>query len=52
MMGVNRVIFINSIGIYDQPLKAIPGLYCKGAEVYEQSSLNYTILRLRWFSKE
>jgi uncharacterized protein YbjT (DUF2867 family) len=48
--GVNRVIFISSIGIYETPLKSVLQPYRKGADVIEASGLDYTILRPEWFS--
>lgn len=41
--GVNRVIFISSIGIYETPLKSVLQPYRKGADVIESSGLDYTI---------
>lgn len=48
--GVNKVIFISSIGIYETPLKSVLQSYRKGADVIEASGLDYTILRPEWFS--
>jgi uncharacterized protein YbjT (DUF2867 family) len=48
--GVNKVIFISSIGIYETPLKPVLNPYRKGADVIEASGLDYTILRPEWFS--
>jgi uncharacterized protein YbjT (DUF2867 family) len=48
--GVRQVIFISSIGIYEQPLKAVLKPYCATADVLEASGLDYTILRPAWFT--
>jgi uncharacterized protein YbjT (DUF2867 family) len=48
--GVGKVIFISSIGIYQKPLKSVLIPYRKGADVIEESGLDYTILRPNWFS--
>ncbi|MBO2007894.1 NAD(P)H-binding protein [Hymenobacter negativus] len=48
--GVKRVIFISSIGIYEQPLKAVLKPYRAAADVLETSDLDYTILRPAWFT--
>jgi uncharacterized protein YbjT (DUF2867 family) len=50
--GVSRVIFISSIGIYDTPLKSVIQPYRKGADVFESSGLDYTILRPAWFTND
>jgi uncharacterized protein YbjT (DUF2867 family) len=47
--GVKRLIFISSIGIYDQPLKPVLRPYRKAADVIEASGTDYTILRPTWF---
>jgi uncharacterized protein YbjT (DUF2867 family) len=52
--GIKRLIFISSMGIYDE----IPGErhgsilepYCKAASVIEASGLDYTILRPAWLN--
>jgi uncharacterized protein YbjT (DUF2867 family) len=52
--GVGRLIWISSMGIYDE----VPGdkhgavldPYRKSARIIEQSSLDYTILRPAWFT--
>jgi uncharacterized protein YbjT (DUF2867 family) len=52
--GVRRLIFISSMGIYDE----VPGEkhgsvldpYRKSARVIEESDLDYTILRPAWFT--
>ncbi len=52
--GLKRLIFISSMGIYDE----IPGErhgsilepYCKAASVIEASGLDYTILRPAWLN--
>jgi uncharacterized protein YbjT (DUF2867 family) len=48
--GVNRIIAISSIGIYDDPVKSILIPYRKLADVIEASGLDYTILRPDWFT--
>lgn len=48
--GVKRVIFISSIGIYDTPLKPVLQPYRKAADVFENSDLDYTVLRPTWFT--
>ncbi|QHV96106.1 NAD(P)H-binding protein [Spirosoma endbachense] len=47
---VKKVIFISSIGIYDTPLRPVLTPYRKGADVFEASGLDYTILRPTWFT--
>jgi uncharacterized protein YbjT (DUF2867 family) len=52
--GLKRLIFISSMGIYDE----IPGErhgsilepYCKSARIIEASGLDYTILRPAWLN--
>lgn len=54
--GLRRLIFISSMGIYDE----VPGQryhsaldpYRRAAEVIEASDLDYTILRPGWFTNE
>jgi uncharacterized protein YbjT (DUF2867 family) len=48
--GVKKAIFISSIGIYDMPLRPVLTPYRKGADVFEASGLDYTILRPTWFA--
>jgi uncharacterized protein YbjT (DUF2867 family) len=48
--GVKKLIFICSIGIYDNPLKSVLKPYRKAADVIEASDLEYTILRPTWFT--
>ncbi|WP_199200187.1 NAD(P)H-binding protein [Adhaeribacter arboris] len=48
--GVNRIIAISSIGIYETPLKSVLQPYRKLADVLEASGLDYTILRPTWFT--
>ena len=48
--GVERLIFISSIGIYDVPLRPILKPYRKAADVIEASDIDYTILRPTWFT--
>jgi uncharacterized protein YbjT (DUF2867 family) len=47
---VKTVIFISSIGIYDTPLRPVLKPYRRGADVFEESGLDYTILRPTWFT--
>lgn len=49
-MGVKKLIFISSIGIYDKPLKPVLKPYRKAADIIEASNLEYTILRPTWFT--
>lgn len=49
-IGVRRLIFISSIGIYDTPLKPVLMPYRKAADVIEASDLEYTIVRPTWFT--
>jgi uncharacterized protein YbjT (DUF2867 family) len=53
---VRRLIFISSMGIYDevpgQKYGSVLGPYRKAAEVIEASDLDYTILRPGWFTNE
>lgn len=57
--GVERLIFVNSLGIYDEvpgkfgewnnrEIGAYLGPYREAADVIEASGLNYTILRAAW----
>jgi uncharacterized protein YbjT (DUF2867 family) len=48
--GVRRIIFITSIGIYNEPVRSILTPYRKAADVIEASDLDYTILRPTWFT--
>lgn len=48
--GVEKIIFISSIGIYDKPLKPVLIPYRKAADVIEAADLDYTILRPAWFT--
>lgn len=48
--SVKRLIFISSIGIYDQLLRPVLRPYRKAADVIEASDLEYTILRPTWFT--
>jgi uncharacterized protein YbjT (DUF2867 family) len=48
--GVNRIIAISSIGIYENPLRSVLVPYRKLADLIEASGLNYTILRPDWFT--
>ncbi len=49
-VGVKRLIFIASIGIYGEPVKPVLRPYRKAADVIESSDLDYTILRPTWFT--
>jgi uncharacterized protein YbjT (DUF2867 family) len=53
-VGVRRLIFISSMGIYDevpgQKYSSVLDPYRKAADVIEGSSLDYTILRPAWFT--
>jgi uncharacterized protein YbjT (DUF2867 family) len=48
--GVQRIIAISSIGIYDSPMKPVLIPYRKLADEIETSGLDYTILRPDWFT--
>jgi len=48
--GVKRVIFISSIGIYEEPVRSVLIPYRRAADVFESSNLDYTILRPTWFT--
>lgn len=61
--GVKRIIFINSLGIYDEvkgkfgewntkEIGAYLGPYRKAADLLEASTLDYTILRAAWLMDE
>lgn len=50
--GVRKLIFISSIGIYEDPVKPVLKPYRKAADVIEASDLEYTILRPTWFTDE
>jgi uncharacterized protein YbjT (DUF2867 family) len=54
--GVKRLIFISSMGIYDevpgQKYSSILDPYRKAAEVIEASDLDYTIIRPGWFNNK
>ena len=49
-LGVQRIIAISSIGIYNSPLKPVLVPYRKLADIIEASGLDYTILRPDWFT--
>lgn len=53
--GVRRLVFISSMGIYDevpgQRYKSILNPYRDSAAVIEASDLDYTILRPAWFTQ-
>lgn len=48
--GVQRIIAISSIGIYETPLRSVLVPYRKLADIIEGSGLDYTILRPDWFT--
>ncbi len=48
--GVQRIIAISSIGIYDTPLRAVLQPYRKLSDVIEASDPDYAILRPSWFT--
>lgn len=48
--GVKRLIFISSIEIYNEPVKAILKPYRAAADAVEASNLDYTVLRPAWFT--
>lgn len=48
--GVKRVIAISSIGIYETPLRPVLKPYKALADAFENSELDYTILRPTWFT--
>ena len=48
--NVKRLIFISSIGIYDEPIRPVLRPYRRAADVIEASELDYTILRPTWFT--
>ncbi|WOE33944.1 SDR family oxidoreductase [Acinetobacter baumannii] len=61
--GVKRIIFVNSLGIYDEvkgkfgewntkEIGAYLGPYRKAADLLEASDLDYTILRAAWLMDE
>jgi uncharacterized protein YbjT (DUF2867 family) len=47
---VKRIVAISSIGIYETPIKSVLIPYRKLADIVEASGLDYTILRLDWFT--
>jgi uncharacterized protein YbjT (DUF2867 family) len=48
--GVKQLIFISSIEIYNEPVRAALKPYRAAADVIEASDLEYTILRPTWFT--
>lgn len=48
--GVKKIIFISSIEIYNEPVRAALKPYRAAADVIESSNLDYTILRPTWFT--
>jgi uncharacterized protein YbjT (DUF2867 family) len=51
-VGVRKLVFISSIGIYEVPLRPVLKPYRRAADVIEASGLEYTILRPTWFTHE
>jgi uncharacterized protein YbjT (DUF2867 family) len=49
--GVKRVIAVSSIGIYETPLRSVLKPYRALADAFENSELDYTILRPTWFTQ-
>lgn len=47
-----HIIFISSIGIYDNPVSCKLRPYREGADTVENSGLDYTILRPSWFTND
>lgn len=47
-----HIIFISSIGIYDNPVSCKLRPYREGADTVENSGLDYTILRLSWCTND
>ena len=54
--GLKRLIFISSMGIYDEvpgeKYRSVPDPYRDSAAVIETSGLDYTILRPGWFTQD
>ncbi|MGE5400760.1 MAG: NAD(P)H-binding protein [Ignavibacteriales bacterium] len=50
--GVKKLIFISSIGIYDEPVRSVLKPYRAAADIIESSGLDYTILRPTWFTND
>jgi nucleoside-diphosphate-sugar epimerase len=53
--GVKRLIWISSVGIYDEAQEKFGSIldpYRKSAEIIEASDLDYTILRPAWFTNK
>lgn len=54
--GVKRLIFISSMGIYDEVSgekhKSVLDPYCRSAEIIEASDLNFVILRPAWLNNK
>ncbi len=48
--GVKKLIFISSIEIYNEPVRAALKPYRAAADIIEASDLDYTILRPTWFT--
>lgn len=48
--NVEKLIFICSIGIYNNPVRPVLVPYRQAADVIEASKLDYTILRPTWFT--
>ncbi len=47
--GVRRVVAVSSIGIYDEPLRAVLRPYRALADIIEQSGLDYALVVLQRF---
>lgn len=50
--GVKKLIFISSIGIYNEPVRSVLKPYRAAADVIEESDLEYTLLRPTWFTND
>jgi len=50
--SVKKLIFISSIGIYDEPVRSVLKPYRVAADIIEASDLEYTILRPTWFTND
>ena len=50
--NVKKLIFISSIGIYNEPVRSVLKPYRAAADIIEASDLEYTILRPTWFTND
>ena len=50
--NVKKLIFISSIGIYNEPIRSVLKPYRVAADIIEASDLEYTILRPTWFTND